>query len=91
MDNNDEDAILIAAELILDAVALSEAMLACDFEEARFRARLVQSHSLTRASPPCSMSHCIDAMRGAYGAPVSRNATRRGNFKLQRVSWFAID
>jgi|GEM_PF-5368586 len=41
MDNNDEDAILIAAELILDAVALSEAMLVCAFEEARFRARLV--------------------------------------------------
>jgi hypothetical protein len=37
----DDDAVLDAAELLIDAVALSEALLDGDLSEARFRARLL--------------------------------------------------
>lgn len=38
---SEDDAVLDAAELLVDGVALSEALLAGDQSEARFRARLI--------------------------------------------------
>lgn len=42
---NNEDAILQHAEIIVDAVALGQAMLDGDIQEARFRARLITTNA----------------------------------------------
>lgn len=42
---NNEDAILQHAEIIVDAVALGQAMLDGDLQEARFRARLIATNA----------------------------------------------
>jgi hypothetical protein len=42
---NDESAILQHAEIIVEAVALSQAMLDGDLQEARFRARLIATNA----------------------------------------------
>jgi len=47
----DEQAILEIAGLIVDGVAVSEALLAGDLEEARFRAHMVADHASLHGLP----------------------------------------
>lgn len=47
----DQDAIYALAEVILDAVALSQAMLDGDLTEARFRAQTIAQHPATLPYP----------------------------------------
>lgn len=52
MDSAHEDRVLSGAALILDAVALSEAVLVGDIEEARFRASLIVCCPCVTSRPP---------------------------------------
>ncbi|MGY3231145.1 hypothetical protein ACVWWJ_002629 [Luteibacter sp. HA06] len=52
----DEEAILEVAALIVDGVSVSEALLAGDILEARFRAQMVAAHAL---------GHCMNGVQAA--------------------------
>lgn len=70
----DEDAILQHAEIILEAVALSEAILDRDIVEARFRARHV--HALAVAAGFSDVAHAalhvMDRIGGGDELPAHR-------------------
>ena len=79
MTHPDEESILENARLILDAVALSEAMLAGDVEEARFRAQLIaiRAPAMRRPTLLAAARRVVDslgtsghAMRAGYAEAI---------------------
>lgn len=68
----DEDAILQHAEIILEAVALSEAMLDKDIVEARFRAGRVHSLAVAAGFPEVADAalHVFDRLGGGAELPA---------------------
>lgn len=83
----DEDAILQHAEIILEAVALSEAMLERDIVEARFRASRV--HSLAVAAGISEVAHAARHVVDRLGDEVAWPAHRCGK-AIDKLS-IAID
>jgi hypothetical protein len=51
MAHIDEDAILRFAQLSVDAIAMNDAALASDFDEARFRARMIADWAIDLGLP----------------------------------------
>lgn len=77
----DEDALLTRAGLALDATALGRAVLAGDFDEARFRARLILRYaSLSELS---AVGDATQAVLHALGRPGSAPSSGIGGALIQ--------
>ena len=71
----DEETILTVAQIVRDCEAMAQAALAKDFEEARFRARLVAEKAVAANLPAvaAAAAHAIETLGPAGGIPHSNH------------------
>ena len=94
MDPAHEDYFLTVAEIVRDAVAMNDAGLACDFDEARFRAQLIvaKAHEAGFYDVVVAAAHLLKVLGpagsvpgGGYGSGMLRVANELEDIGFNRL------